>query len=202
MKSDRCGRSLDRLEGRGTVEPKRKRMINGVIFTSAVAFCVGLVDVGQAQSMSDRSSPYVVSWSRTLPTEARFIVLANFNSEAVLDQDTGLLWERSPSTARTDWKAARSSCLNKAIGGQRGWRLPSIVELTSLLDPSVQDSEAMLPAGHPFLNNPAGFYWSVSSDGESSKAWHLHLSNGHVHMTSKVSAFKVWCVRGGSGADQ
>lgn len=111
----------------------------------------------------------VVSWNRTLPTEARFIVLANFNSEAVLDQDTGLLWERSPSTARTDWKAARSSCLNKAIGGRRGWRLPSIVELTSLLDPSVQDSEAMLPAGHPFLNNPAGFYWSASADRESSR---------------------------------
>ena len=202
MQSDRCGWSLDRLEGRGTVEPKRRRMINGVIVTSAVAFCLGLVDMGQAQSMSDRSSPYVVSWSRTLPTESRFIVLANFNSEAVLDQDTGLLWERSPAIARTDWKAARSNCLNKAIGGQRGWRLPSIVELTSLLDPSVQDSDAMLPVGHPFLNNPSGFYWSSSSDGESSKAWHLHLSNGHVHMTSKASAFKVWCVRGEGGADQ
>lgn len=202
MKSDRCGWFLDRLEGRGTVEPKRRRIINGVIFTSAVAFCVGLADMGQARSTSDLSSPYLVSWNRTLPTETRFIVLANFNSEAVLDQDTGLLWERSPATARTDWKAARSYCLNKAIGGQRGWRLPSIVELTSLLDPSVQDSDAMLPVGHPFLNNPSGFYWSSSTDGEFSKAWHLHLSNGHVHMTSKASAFKVWCVRGGSTADQ
>lgn len=184
------------------MEPKGGRMINGVIVTSTVAFCLGLVDMGQAQSMSDRSSPFVVSWNRTLPMESRFIVLANFNSEAVLDQDTGLVWERSPARTLTDWKAARSYCLNKAIGGQRGWRLPSIVELTSLLDPSVQDSDAMLPVGHPFLNNPSGFYWSASSEGESSKAWHLHLSNGHVHMTSKASAFKVWCVRGGSTADQ
>lgn len=202
MQADLCGRSLDRPEGRGTVEPKRSRIIKGAIFTSALAFYVGLVDVGQAQSASDRSFPYVVSWNRTLPTEARFIVLANFNNEAVLDQDTGLLWERSPAKTRTDWKAAKSACLNKTIGGQRGWRLPSIVELTSLLDPSVQDSDAMLPSGHPFLNNPSGFYWSASADGESSKAWHLHLSNGHVHITGKTSAFKVWCVRGGSTADQ
>ncbi len=184
------------------MESKRRRITKRVIVGSALVVLVGLADGGQAQPTLDRSSPSVVSWNRTLPTEARFIVLANFNSEAVLDQDTGLLWERSPSTARMDWKAARSSCLNKAIGGQRGWRLPSIVELTSLLDPSVQDSEAMLPAGHPFLNNPAGFYWSASADGESSKAWHLHLSNGHVHMTGKASAFKVWCVRGGGQVEQ
>lgn len=184
------------------MEPKRRRRINGVIFTSAFAFCVGLPDVGQAQSTPDRSSSYAVSWNRTLPTEARFIVLANFNSEAVLDQDTGLVWERSPATTRIDWKAARSSCLNRVIGGQRGWRLPSIVELTSLLDPSIQDSDAMLPVGHPFLNNPSGFYWSASADGESSKAWHLHLSNGHVHMASKASTFKAWCVRGASTGDQ
>ena len=184
------------------MEPMRRRITKRVIVGSALVILIGLADGGQAQTTLDRASPYVASWNRTLPTEARFIVLANFNSEAVLDQDTGLIWERSPSTVRTDWRAARSSCLNKAIGGQRGWRLPSIVELTSLLDPSVQDSEAMLPAGHPFLNNPSGFYWSASSDGESSKAWHLHLSTGHVHMTSKASTFKVWCVRGGSLADQ
>ena len=111
---------------------------------SARVALVGLADGGQAQTTLDRSSPYVASLNRTLPTETRFIVLANFNSEAVLDQDTGLLWERSPSMARTDWKTATASCLNRAIGGQRGWRLPSIVELTNLFDPSVQDSDAML----------------------------------------------------------
>jgi hypothetical protein len=183
------------------VEPKRRRIINGLV-SSAIVFGIGLADVGQAELTPDRSSPFIASWNRTLPTEVRFIVLANFNSEAVLDQDTGLLWERSPATARIDWKAARSSCLNRAIGGQRGWRLPSIVELTSLLDPSVQDSTAMLPSGHPFLNNPTGFYWSASADAEPTKAWHLHLSDGHVHMASKTSAFKVWCVQGGNMPDQ
>ena len=184
------------------MELQRMRITYGIIVGSVFAAVVGLVDMGQAQSTPDRLSPYVVSWNRTLPTEMRFVVLANFNSEAVLDQNTGLVWERSPATVLTDWKSARSSCLNKAIGGQRGWRLPSIVELTSLLDPSAQDPGSMLPSGHPFLNSPSGFYWSASTDGEPSKAWHLHVSNGHVHMTSKASTFKAWCVRGASTGDE
>lgn len=181
--------------------PKYGRVCNGLIAGSALALCVGLADMGQAHSPSDRLSYGMPSWDRTLPAETRFVVLENFNSEAVLDQNTGLVWERSPGAARADWKTAKSSCLNKPLGGQRGWRLPSIVELTSLLDPSNQDSGSMLPSGHPFLGNPSGFYWSASSDGDSSTAWHLHLSNGHVHMTSKASAFKAWCVRGGSLVD-
>jgi len=162
----------------------------------------GMADLGQAHSPFESPSHALSSWDQTVPTEGRFIVLENFNSEAVLDQNTGLVWERLPATELADWKAAKSSCLNKTIGSQRGWRLPAIVELTSLLDPLIQTPGPMLPPGHPFLNNPSGFYWSASSDGEPSKAWHLHLSDGHVHMTSKASAFKVWCVRGGGHVDQ
>jgi len=184
------------------VESMWKGACNGVITGSVLAVFVCLADVGQAQSTPDRLSHTLPAWDQAFPAETRFTVLANFSDEAVLDQNTGLVWERSPGTARFDWNAARSSCLNKTIGGQRGWRVPSIVELTSLLDPSVQPPDPLLPAGHPFLNNPSGFYWSASSDAEPSKAWHLHLSDGHVHMTSKTSVFKVWCVRGGSMAYQ
>lgn len=175
---------------------------DGLLIGSVLAVIGGMADVGQAQTISERPPLRVASWDQTLPTETRFVVLENFNSEAVLDHNTGLVWERSPATARADWKGAKSSCLNRAIGGQRGWRLPSIVELTSLLDPSNQDSGSMLPSGHPFLNSPSGFYWSASADGGLPKAWHLHLNNGLVHTTSKTSVFKAWCVRGGSTADQ
>ena len=184
------------------MKSKYRRISNGVIVGSTLAVVVGLADMGQAHSPLDRPPYGLPAWDQTFPAETRFVVLENFSSAGVLDQNTGLVWERSPETMRADWKAAKSSCLNKTIGGQRGWRLPSIVELTSLLDPSNQDSGSMLPSGHPFLGNPSGFYWSASSDGDPSKAWHLHLSNGHVHMTSKASTFKVWCVRGGSTADQ
>src|SRR5689334_6098081 len=50
------------------------------------------------------AGPYYAtpSWDQTLPASTRFIILSNFTSEAVLDRDTGLVWERSPSTLLFD----------------------------------------------------------------------------------------------------
>src|SRR5262249_54800244 len=34
------------------------------------------------------------SWSPTLAASARFVILSNFSSDAVLDRETGLVWAR------------------------------------------------------------------------------------------------------------
>jgi hypothetical protein len=72
---------------------------------------------------------YTLRWDQALPAAQRFVVLAAFNNEAVLDKNTGLVWEKSPQTTTNTWLGACHDCLNKTIGGQKGWRLPSIPEL-------------------------------------------------------------------------
>ncbi|HKA41023.1 MAG TPA: DUF1566 domain-containing protein [Burkholderiales bacterium] len=62
--------------------------------------------------------------------------MANWNSEAVLDRETGLVWQRSP-VGHGRWNVASSQCLLAKTGGRVGWRLPTVNELASLLDPSV-----------------------------------------------------------------
>jgi len=102
------------------------------------------------------------TWDRKINNvQERFRVLSAFNNEAVLDRETGLVWERSPSKQAVLWPNARLISAQKAIGGRGGWRLPTFNELTSLVDPAVVVAGApRLPTGHPFLNVQAGVYWS------------------------------------------
>ena len=93
-----------------------------------------------------------MNWDRNLPSASRFTILSEFNNEAVLDNNTGLVWEKSPQGLSSSWDQARFTCINKTVGGQKGWRLPSVPELASLIDPSVVPPGPTLPPGHPFLN--------------------------------------------------
>jgi hypothetical protein len=47
----------------------------------------------------------------------------------VTDPSTGLVWEKKPSTRDLNWEKAKSHCQAKG----RGWRLPTISELRSLI---------------------------------------------------------------------
>ena len=104
------------------------------------------------------------SWDRRIDnTKRRFKVLNEFDAEAVLDKETGLVWERRPSKQAVGWPNARLMCAQKAVGGRGGWRLPAFNELASLIDPAVADSTVpRLPAGHPFLDIQPAAYWSAT----------------------------------------
>lgn len=147
---------------------------------------------------------HTLRWDQALPASQRFVILPAFNNEAVLDKNTGLVWEKSPATVRTIWESARTTCINKNVGGQKGWRLPSVAELASLIDPSVPSPGPTLPPGHPFLNVQSFFYWSASTSAVSStNAWLVNFLNRDVFDGfNKGNAIGVWCVRGGMNADQ
>jgi hypothetical protein len=139
------------------------------------------------------------AWDRKLPAAFRFVVLTNWDYAAVLDKETGLVWERAPGPVPQTWSAAMMACLNKTVSNRKGWRLPSIVELTSLSDPSVTLGPTSLPPGHPFLGIQSGIFWSATTDGPSGNGF--VMSNGGAGGTSKTEALLVWCVRGGMTAD-
>lgn len=72
------------------------------------------------------------AWSQKLPASARFqLVLDN---DAVLDKETGLVWEKSPDTTTRHWANATIYAYQKTVGGRKGWRLPTVEELASLVD--------------------------------------------------------------------
>ena len=134
--------------------------------------------------------------------------------QAVRDNETGLVWERSPGDTNGDgivdfnddinWQLSASRCNAKVVGNRLGWRLPTLQELRSLVDPT-QDTPA-LPAGHPFLNVRSALspYWSATTvAGNTSNAWAVLFSNDDVINGDKTLtnfAF-VWCLRGGQGVN-
>lgn len=141
------------------------------------------------------------SWDKKLSGTSRFTVLSDFGGAAVRDNETGLVWEQSPNTKTANWSRARFDCTSRKIGGRMGWRLPSVHELASLVDPSVSPGPT-LPAGHPFTNVQAAHYWSATSfAGKSTHAWNVGFVMGMVHDIKTTDSHNVWCVRGGNNAD-
>ena len=146
---------------------------------------------------------HTLRWDQALPAAARFVVLADFGNAAVLDKETGLVWEKSPATTTHTWSVARFQCTARTVGGRKGWRLPSVHELASLVDPTNPTANPFLSAGHPFTDVQSDFYWSATTNAENSaQAWNVLFTNGLVGTILKTGTFHVWCVRGGMNADQ
>ena len=154
------------------------------------------------------------TWDDKINGHHRFKVLREFGGAAVLDKETGRVWEQSPSTDTFCWTAsascpgtglapdALSHCYQLEVGGRKGWRVPSIEELASLVDTSQgSPTTPAIPAGHPF-NVPPTVYWSSTTNAsDASRAWAVGFASGNVFNPLKTASREVWCVRGGQGID-
>lgn len=180
------------------------RLTLGLLVVSTLALATG---PAHAQTVSNGPYYATPSWDQTLActtlaTCPRFIVLSNFASAAVLDRETGLVWEQSPATTTSTWSPARFACASRTTGGRKGWRLPSVHELASLVDPSVAPPGPTLPSGHPFSNVQSSGYWGVTTVADfPALAWDVFFFNGNVGPRNKGGSDFVWCVRGGMNAD-
>jgi hypothetical protein len=112
---------------------------------------------------------------------------------AVLDEETGLVWQRSPSSSPQTWASATYSCESDRAGGRGGWRVPTQAELGSLIG----GSTGTLPTGHPFTN-VSGFYWSSTEDVSDASSAYALADGGWGTLAKTSTSPHVWCVRGAS----
>ena len=156
-----------------------------------------------AQIFQDGTYYASPSWNQQIPAATRFIVLTNWSNAAVLDRETGLVWERTPASGGSNWLNAMFFCRAQLVGNRRGWRLPSYEELTSLLDPT--QSSPALPAGNPFVGiGPSSVFWTSSTDeGDDTAAWIVQIASATTNSTATKdlpanNSDRSWCVRTGS----
>ena len=166
-------------------------------------------------AFSSGATAQVKIWEAISIDRHRFQILANFNNEAVLDRETGLIWERTLSSEfpdpQTNWVVNCS--VDRHTGGKYGWRLPTVAELSSLLKPPGAGE-----GGNAHPPNPAFFnydpdasrkYWSATSAGydpDHAMFLQIFLVDGDdgtsrpgviISGESKTMANYAWCVRGG-----
>lgn len=179
---------------------KRKLSNTAGLIAFGAAVSAMLAAPASAQVSTTANGPYYAtpSWDQKLTTN-RFVILANWNNEAVLDRETGLVWERSPDSTLQDWSLAEYHCNARVVGFRLGWRLPGVQELASLVDPTVAD--LALPAGHPFSNVQLSAYWSATPTSGTGAAWVVSFQRAENFASNKGLSHYIWCVRGGQGSD-
>lgn len=143
---------------------------------------------------------YTTRWDTSNPSTARFT--AAFPG-AVLDNNTGLVWEQSPDATTRNWVTATDYCVNKLVGNTTGWRLPSVMELTSVLDASPGAVAPFVPAT-VFSGVQSANYWSTTavvggnSSAPTNLIWTVSFNDSITHAVTspKSGTSNVWCVRG------
>lgn len=169
---------------------------------SVMVVGVWVVPAGAAPvAKEDSHAGLTQNWDKVLPSAERFLVLAGFGGAAVLDKETGLVWQRTPDSSLQTRNQARGGCLRATTGGRMGWRLPAIEELASLIDPAAVTGEK-LSAGHPFTGiSNEHFYWATTASVQyPDDGWGVNFGFGVVGDGTATFIRPAWCVRGGHNA--
>jgi hypothetical protein len=162
-------------------------------------FLPGLSNAGNVGNIviSNQISP---TWNQTIDNPRRFqLVLGN---QGVMDKETGLVWQKNLDTTSRNWYDSQVYCNTLNLGSRMGWRVPTLQELTSLVDQT--QTNPPLPSGHPFANVQNTFYWVATTKAiDTSAAWLVSMHDGDLSSQYKSVNYYhyVWCVRGGQGVD-
>jgi len=136
---------------------------------------------------------------RCYPTN-RFVVQSG---GTVKDTLTSLVWQQDGSGTRAGcsgsgqltctWAEAQAYCSGLALGGYSDWRLPTVKELSSIVDFTVAGPAINQTA---FPSTPADRFWTSSPyAGSSGNAWNVSFLLGDSSSYDVGNDYRVRCVR-------
>ena len=111
------------------------------------------------------------------------------SSGTVIDQATGLIWQKKPDGGELNWEDAKSYCRNLQLGGYSDWELPSKEVLEDMLGKK--------NLFDPFKRGER--YWTTSSVTYGGKPIPriIDFDNDFVSSSDKHFGRHARCVRGG-----
>lgn len=124
---------------------------------------------------------------------------ASYDTKAagvVVDNVTGLMWQAVASSSTFSWPAAKDHCAALVLGGFSDWRLPSRIELISIVDYTIAKPGPVIDTT-AFPGAPNVIFWTASPEAlyGGSRAWYVEFDNGFAFTDSSSTAYSARCVR-------
>ena len=117
----------------------------------------------------------------------------------IKDNVTGLMWQKATATGTYTWQQAVDYCNNLSLGGYTDWYLPTILELSTLVDSSISFPGPTINRSY-FPDTVASWYWSSTSPPDAygtDAASHVDFYDGNVYNYFKAYGLYVRAVRAG-----
>lgn len=154
----------------------------------------GAADAGPEDAGVDGGVPDF-EWARwVLPASAPdgSSYVTNTADGTVLDATTGLVWQRASSSPQS-WDGGRVYCLGLMLGGVPGWRLPTLIELESIVDYG-RANPSIDPA---FPATPSSTFWTSTAraNSDAGEGWAVDFAAGETMRIVPDDLLAVRCVR-------
>lgn len=110
----------------------------------------------------------------------------------VVDNVTHLMWQRDVPSSSYTWADAKAYCAALSLAGHQDWRLPTSIELVSLVD-FTRSNPAIDVAAFP--STPSARFWTSSPvAGLANNAWNVRFDDGYSYY-GVSEPLRVRCVR-------
>lgn len=128
------------------------------------------------------------------PLGSNYTVKTICGDNVVLDKTTGLMWAQAEEPGTFTQANAKTRCTSSRRAGFSDWRLPTRIELTSLVDRSRATSPTLDPTAFPGAS--IGPFWSSTVYALSTNnAWYVSFGHGYTYYTAWSVAYGARCVR-------
>lgn len=138
-------------------------------------------------------------------TEARYVVGGTGDERTVEDRATLLTWQQRSNSEVTDWAGALRHCEHLVWDGSDDWRLPDIIELSTIVDERRTTSPAINLVFFPGFDVTHGYWSSTTARTHAGSAYVLYfhdqdptVGRGGVGIVNKTARMRALCVRDSS----
>jgi len=115
-------------------------------------------------------------------------------ADTVKDMATGLEWQRQDDGVKRSWSASLAYCATLGLGGESGWHLPNVAELTGIVE--YGKSNGGIAIDPAFESPKADEYWTSSqNEGTPTLSWGVNFNLGVVDGVTVSGLAYARCVR-------